>query len=275
MISHEFDYAKPKSLAEALELLAGDDTKALSGGMSLIPMMKLRLAMPGTLVDLSGVPELKSIEANGTLQIGAFTTHYEVESSKLIREKCPLLVQTASQIGDVQVRNAGTIGGAVAHNDPAADYPAALMALNAEVRLASKSGTRTMPIGEFFVDALTTALEPGEIVTHVVVPIEAAGMSTGYRKVAHPASGYAVVGIAVRVSKGDAYVGVTGLASKAFRAFKVEDALKSGASATEAAALVADGVDASSDIYASADYRKHLARVHAGRAIAAALAKVQ
>ena len=171
----------------------------------------------------------------------------------------------------------GTIGGAVAHNDPAADYPAALMALNATVRTASKSGMRVMPIASFLVDALTTALEPGEIVTNIEVPSEPPGTGTCYHKVPHPASGYAVVGIAVRLLKQDggitkARIGVTGLASKAFRAAKVEEALQSGASVVDAAALVAEGVDANSDIYASADYRKHLARVHTKRAIETALA---
>ena len=278
MIAHEFEYVKPASLAQALDLLARDDAKALSGGMSLIPMMKLRLAMPATLVDLSGLEELRSAEVNGALHIGALTTHFEVESSKLIRQKCPLLAETAAQIGDVQVRNMGTIGGATAHNDPAADYPAALVALGARVHLASTKGTREMDIEDFLVDTLTTALEPGEIITHVVVPIETAGMGTCYKKVAQAASGYAMVGIAVRVQKRDgkisrAHVAVTGLASKAFRAIKVEQALVNGASVTDAAALVADGVDASADIHASADYRKHLARVHTARAIIAALAK--
>jgi carbon-monoxide dehydrogenase medium subunit len=246
--------------------------------MSLIPMMKLRLAMPGTLVDLTGLPELASTSVNGAVEIGALTTHFEIESSKAIREHCPLLSETAAHIGDVQVRNVGTIGGSTAHNDPAADYPAALMALGAKVRLASKSGTREMAIGDFFVDTLTTAIEPGEMITHIIVPVEASGAGTCYQKVPQAASGYAVVGIAVRLTASagkitDAHVGVTGLAAKAFRATKVEEALKSGASVSDASALVTDGVDASSDVHTSADYRKHLARVHTARAIKAALAK--
>ena len=278
MIAHEFDYVKPASLAQALDLLAHDDAKALSGGMSLIPMMKLRLAMPGTLVDLSGIPELTTIQVDEDILIGALTTHFEIESSRLIRDLCPLLAETAAQIGDVQVRNLGTIGGAAAHNDPAADYPAALIALNAMVRLASKTGARVMRYADFIVDALTTALEPGEIITHIVVPTEGADTGTCYQKVPQAASGYAVVGIAARITKEGgtitkARIGVTGLASKAFRALKTEEALLHGFSASDAAALVADGIDASADIHTSADYRKHLARVHTARAITAALAK--
>ena len=280
MIAYEFDYVKPASLAEALELLAEENAKPLSGGMSLIPMMKLRLAMPGKLVDLSGIGELRKMEQDGPIfQIGAMTTHYEIESSSMLRKDCPLLAQTASQIGDVQVRNLGTIGGSVAHNDPSADYPAALLVMNGVVRTASKNGLRLMQASEFFVDALTTKLEPGEIVTSIEVMSEP-GEGTCYHKVPHPASGYAVVGIAVRLKKEDgaissAKIALTGVASKAFRAVKAEEALVGGASVDEAAALVAEGVDASADIHASADYRKHLARVHAARAIKAALAKCQ
>ena len=272
MIAHEFAYTKPTTLAEALDLLAHDDAKALSGGMSLIPMMKLRLAIPATVVDLSGLTELTKIEQNGTIQIGALTTHFEIESSKLIHQHCPLLAETAAQIGDVQIRNMGTIGGAVAHNDPSADYPAALIALNAEVRLQSKTGMRLMPYSSFIVDALTTSLEPGEIVTHIIVPSDGPGTGTCYKKVPQAASGYAVVGIAVRITKeGVASIGITGLASKAFRATKAEAALLQGSTVAEAAVLVTEGVDASADIHCSADYRKHLARVHAARAITAAL----
>lgn len=272
MISHEFEYVKPASLPDALAALAEDGSKALSGGMSLIPMMKLRLAMPSKLVDLSGISGLSGIEKSGdSLVIGALTTHYEVESSAVVRQHCPLLAAAAAAIGDVQVRNMGTIGGSIAHNDPAADYPAALLALDAKVRLASKSGTREMAIADFLVETLSTALEPGEIVTHIVVPADPAGSGACYRKVPHPASGYAVVGIAVRLPKGGkAAVAVTGLSSKAFRASAVEAALNGGASAEDAASHVTDGIEAAADVYASAEYRSHLARVQTARAIAAA-----
>lgn len=279
MIAQNFDYERPGTLAEALGLLQDGSAKALAGGMSLIPMMKLRLAMPEKLIDLSGLPELTSIsEAGGTLRVGAMATHYAVESSALVRGKCPLLAETASHIGDVQVRNAGTIGGSTAHADPSADYPAALLALDAKVVLIWKKGTRTVAASDFFVDIMLTALEPGELIQEIQVPVEDSGTGVAYKKVVQPASGYAVVGVAVRVRKAAgkisfARVAVTGLSSKAFRAASVEEALLAGKSPAEASASVAAGVDANSDIHASADYRKHLAAVTTKRAIEAALAR--
>src|ERR1044071_501357 len=164
MIPQQFEYSAPKTLDEALSLLA-EGAKPLAGGMSLIPMMKLRLAAPEHLVDLGRIKDLSYIrEQGGELHIGATSTHYEVENSPLVRGKCPLLAETASHIGDVQVRNMGTIGGSVAHADPSADYPAALLALEARLRLVSAKSDRTLPAAEFFLDAFTTALEPGEIV---------------------------------------------------------------------------------------------------------------
>lgn len=278
MIAHNFEYVKPASLAEALGHLAADG-KPLAGGMSLIPMMKLRLAAPEKLVDLSALGLNAITEGDGWIKIGATATHHEVESSALLRAKCPLIAEAASHIGDVQVRNMGTIGGSTAHADPAADYPASLLALDASVIVASAAGTRKVAAADFLVDALTVALEPEELITEVHVPMEGAGTGVTYNKVVQPASGYAVVGIAVRIRKDAsgavtfARVGVTGLASKAFRAPGVEAALTSGASVEEAAAKVTDGVDANADTYASADYRSHLARVHTARAIRTALGK--
>jgi carbon-monoxide dehydrogenase medium subunit len=248
--------------------------------MSLIPLMKLRLAGVETLVDLSRIGELNGVaEFNGEIRIGAMTTHFAVESSALLRGKCPLLAETASMIGDVQVRNMGTIGGSVAHSDPAADYPAALQALEASVRLVSKSGERALPIADFFVDTFTTAAQPGELVREIVVPVDGAGTGTSYKKMLQPASGFAIVGVAVRVRQEGgkttfARVGVTGLAPSSFRARKVEEALVGGAGVDEAAALVADGVDANADLHASADYRKHMARVYAARALRTALGRI-
>lgn len=278
MIPQNFDYTAPASLEDALRLLADGGAKPLAGGMSLIPMMKLRLAAPEKLVDLSelGMSDITPSD-NGSIKIGAMATHYQVETSGILRAQCPLLAETAANIGDVQVRNMGTIGGSAAHADPAADYPAALMALEAQIAVAASGGaTRTLSAADFFVDALTVAVEPGELITEVHVPAEDPSAGTCYHKVAHPASGYAVVGIAVRIRKtGDAVsfarVGVTGLASKAFRATAVEAALVAGASVEEAAAKIADGVEANSDLHASANYRTHLARVHAARAIRKAL----
>jgi carbon-monoxide dehydrogenase medium subunit len=282
MIPQTFEYSAPKTLDEALRQLNGGDARVLAGGMSLIPMMKLRLSAPEKLVDLGRIAELNYIrEAAGALHIGATTTHHALESSPLVLQKCPLLAASAASIGDVQVRNVGTLGGSVAHADPSADYPAALLALDTKVVLKSTAGERTVEAADFFLDAFTTALEPGEIVREVIVPTEEAGTGTAYRFQTQPASGFAIVGIAVRVRKsGGAIsfirVGVTGLSNHAYRAHQVESALlgKAGSAADiqSAAALVADGVDANSDLFASADYRKHLARVFAGRAISAALA---
>jgi carbon-monoxide dehydrogenase medium subunit len=264
-------------LKEALGLLADPGAKALSGGMSLIPMMKLRLATPEKIVDLSRIAELNGIsESGGEVRLGALTTHFQVESSAAVRKSCPLLAETAAAIGDVQVRNMGTIGGSVAHADPSADYPAALQALEAKVRLVSAAGDRTVGIDEFLVDTFTTSAGPGEIVREVIVPVEAAGTGTAYAKMLQPASGFAIVGVAVRVRKSGgkvsfARIGVTGLSSRAYRAVKAEDALMKGAGVADAAALVAGGAEASSDIHASAAYRKQMAKVYAGRAISAAL----
>ncbi|PYT14514.1 MAG: carbon monoxide dehydrogenase [Acidobacteria bacterium] len=282
MIPQAFDYTAPKSLDEALGLLA-KGAKPLAGGMSLIPMMKLRLAAPDHLVDLRRLKDLNYIREQGAaVHIGATATHYDVENSAVVRGKCPLLAETAAHIGDVQVRNMGTIGGSIAHNDPSADYPAALQALEAKVVLKGAKSERTVSVADFFVDTFTTALEPGEIIREVIVPVEDSGTGTSYQKVAQPASGFAIVGIAVRVRKsggkiGMARIGVTGLANRSYRAAAAEKALEGKAgSATEiqnAASLVAERVDVNSDLHASADYRRHLAVVYAARALMAALAR--
>ncbi len=283
MIPENFDYSAPGDLKEALALLAGGNAKVLAGGMSLIPLMKLRLADPERLVDLRRIAELNAIrEQAGELRIGAMATHFEVESSALVRGRAPLLAETASHIGDVQVRNCGTIGGSVAHSDPAADYPAALCALEARVRLVSSGSDRTLAIGDFLVDLFTTALEPGEIVREIIIPAEAAGVGSSYQKMLQPASGFAIVGVAARIRRAGgkiamARIGVTGLAAKAFRATGVEALLEGAAGSDDdirrAAAKVADGVEANSDIHASADYRKQMARVYTARAVQAALSR--
>ncbi len=280
MIPQAFDYSAPKTLDEALGLIA-EGAKPLAGGMSLIPMMKLRLAAPDHLVDLARVKELNYIrEEGGTIRIGATATHHAVESSPLIRSKCPLLAETAANIGDVQVRNMGTIGGSVAHADPSADYPAALQALEAKLVLKGANSERTVAIDDFFMDTFTTSLEPGEVIREVIIPVDDSGAA--YDKVAQLASGFAMVGIAVRVRKQGgkitlARIGVTGLSNRAFRANAAEKALEGTAGAASdiqaAAALVSKGVDANSDIHATAEYRRHLATIHSARAIAAALAR--
>lgn len=285
MIAQNFDYASPMSLAEAFDLLSDPGAKVLAGGMSLIPMMKLRLAAPDKVVDLRHVPGLNKIQQDGAmLRIGAMTTHHELESTPLVRVHCPLLAQTAAAIGDVQVRNVGTIGGSIAHADPSADYPAALQALEAEIRIARRGGERTVTAKDFFQDTFTTALEPGELIVEISVPVEAQSTGASYQKMLQPASGFAIVGIAARVAMEGGRVsmvrvGVTGLSGSSYRATNVESLLlgSEGSSADigKAAAVVADGIDANGDIHASAEYRAHLARVYTARALSASIAKVE
>jgi carbon-monoxide dehydrogenase medium subunit len=282
MIPQTFNYTVPKTLDEALGLLAGG-ARPLAGGMSLIPMMKLRLATPDHLVDLGKLKDLSYIrEEGGALHLGATTTHYEIESSPLVRGKCPLLAEAASAIGDVQVRNMGTIGGSVAHADPSADYPAALQALEARVVLKGAKSERTVAVADFIVDTFTTSLAPGEIIREIIVPVEDSAAGTSYQKMLQPASGFAIVGVAARLRKSGGKIsmvrlGVTGLSNRSYRATAAEKALegKSGSAAEiqNAAALVADGVEANSDLHASAEYRRHVTTVYAARALMAALAR--
>ncbi len=283
MIPQVFEYSRPATLDEALGLLAGGEAKVLAGGMSLIPLMKLRLAAPEKLVDLGRVPGLNTIrEQGGEVRIGAMATHYEIESSPLLRSRCPLLPEVAKCIGDMQVRNMGTIGGSIAHADPAADYPAALFALEAKVRLARSGGERTLAWSDFLADAFSTALESGEIVVELTVPVEETGTGASYQKMVQPASGFAIVGVAARVRRSGgkiamARVGVTGLAARAYRAENVEKLLEGTAGSDDevrrAAAVVAEGVDANSDIHASGDYRAQIARVYTERAIRLAMSR--
>lgn len=284
MIPESFEYHVPKSLAEATRMVGefGADGKILAGGHSLVPLMKLRLAAPKHLIDLTRLAELATIgEEDGKIQIGALATHFKVQSSNLVKSKCPLLAETAAEIGDVQVRNKGTLGGSLAHADPAADWPAAIVALDGEMRAVSARGERWIPAEGFFVDLLMTALQPDEILTAIRVPTLPARAGDAYSKLRHPASGFAVVGVAARVvldekgSVADVAVGVTGVGLKAYRAKAVEDALRgkspSSKRLAEACAHAADGVEANSDLYASAEYRQHLASVYARRALEKAL----
>ncbi len=287
MIPAQFDYAAPATLDEALSLLAerADDAKILAGGHSLIPAMKLRLAQPALLIDIGRVKDLSYItEDGGRILIGAMTTHYELESNARLREVCPLLPECAASIGDVQVRNKGTIGGSLAHADPAADWPAAILALRAELVAASARGERVISADDFFVDMLTTALRPDEVLREIRIASPPARTGQAYVKVHHPASGFAVVGVAVSLTLGDdgkcsaAGVALTGVAGVAYRAAQVEGALAGSAlddqTIDAAASHAAEGVEANGDIYASADYRGHLARVYTRRAIAASASRV-
>ncbi|MBZ5699639.1 MAG: xanthine dehydrogenase family protein subunit M [Acidobacteriia bacterium] len=288
MIPAPFEYAAPKTLEEALRLVErhGDEAKILAGGHSLLPLMKLRLAQPRYVIDIGRLRGMSYIrEENGHIAIGALTTHAEIESSNLLRAKCPLLAETAAAIGDVQVRNRGTLGGNLAHADPAADYPAALLALDVEIVAASTAGARTIPVNEFFLDMLTTALRPGEILSQVRVTPLAAHTGAAYEKLPQPASGFAIVGVAARLRLGkggkieDAGVGVTGLGPKAFRAEAVEKALRGKKASdkifTDAARYAAQGVEPLADLHASADYRREMASVYTRRALKRAFARAQ
>lgn len=284
MIAQEFEYSATKQLSEALTLMA-NGAKPLAGGMSLVPMMKLRLATPEHVVDIRRIEGLRYIREEGDrVRIGATSTHHDIEASAVLRRVSPLLAKTAACIGDVQVRNMGTVGGSVAHNDPAADYIGALFALDADVTLASTGGERTLPMAEFILDPFTTALEPGELIREISVPVETAGTGTTYVKMAQPASGFAIVGIAVRVRRaadgsiGFLRIGVGGVGPIAYQATAAESTLQGTAGSDSdilaAAALVCDGIDANSDLNASAEFRKHLASAHAARAIRAALSDI-
>ena len=286
MIPAEFNYARVSTLDEALTLLAqNEDAKILAGGHSLIPAMKFRLIQPPLLIDIGRIKDLSYIrEEDGQIRVGAMTTHYQIEASDLLKEICPLLPECAGSIGDMQVRNKGTIGGSLAHSDPAGDWPAAILALNAELVAVSKNGERTIKAEDFFVDLLTTALEPGEILREIRINKPNGRTGHAYMKMHHPASGFAVVGIAANLSfNGNnkckaANIGVTGVAAKAYRATGVESALTGvnldDASISAAAAHATDGADANGDLFASADYRRHLAEVYTKRAIAAAMKSV-
>src|SRR5947207_11708814 len=221
MIPTEFDYVRAGTLDEAISLLAkNEDAKILAGGHSLIPAMKLRLAAPPMLIDIGRIKDLSYIrEENGQIRIGAMTTHYEIESSDLLKKICPLLPDCASHIGDVQVRNKGTIGGSLAHSDPAGDWPAAIIALDAELVAVSKNGERTIKADDFFVDLLTTALEPAEILREIRIAKTNGRTGHAYVKMHHPASGFAVVGVAASLSLNGnggcerASIGITGVSA--------------------------------------------------------------
>jgi carbon-monoxide dehydrogenase medium subunit len=284
MIAAQFDYKRANTLDEALSLLAqNEDAKILAGGHSLIPAMKLRLMQPPLLIDIGRIKDLAYVrEEDGQIRIGAATTHYQIESSELLKKICPLLPECASHIGDVQVRNKGTIGGSVAHSDPSGDWPAAIVALSAELVAVSKNGERTIAADDFFVDLLTTALDPGEILREIRINKTNCGNAQAYVKMHHPASGFAVVGVAANLSMKDrncerASIGITGVSAKAYRASAVESVLNGAALSDEtianAAAHAADGVDINGDLFASADYRRHLAAVYTKRAIEAAIAR--
>jgi aerobic carbon-monoxide dehydrogenase medium subunit len=283
MVPGAFEYYAPRSLGDAVKFLSEhrDDVKILSGGQSLLPLMKMRLSKPSFVVDIGRIPNLDKITEEGdSLIVGGLVTHAQIESSELLINKCPLLPQTATTIADVQVRNRGTIGGSVAHADPAGDWPATVLALDAEVKIVGPTGQRWMKCSEFFLGLLMSVLEPDEIVTAIKVPVTG-GDKTAYLKAAPRSSGFAVVGVAVRLTMDPAgtcsraAVGITGVTDKAYCAERVEQVLtgkKLDTATIEAAAREAcRNVEVIEDINGSAEYRKQLTEVYVARAIEAAL----
>jgi carbon-monoxide dehydrogenase medium subunit len=279
MYPAKFDYHRASSVAQALDLLAQkDDAKLLAGGHSLLPMMKLRLAQPANLIDIGGIAELRGIErAGGGVRIGALTTHAEIAASDVLKRACPMVPEAAAKIGDPQVRNRGTIGGNLSHADPGSDLPAVVRALDATLHLVAKSGRRTAKAADFFVDLLTTDIRDGEILTAVEVPALGDGAGCCYLKFEHPASGYAVVGAAAIVRLGrdgrceSARLCFNGVTATPLDAAAVTGALTGKALDDAAIDQAVNGKleasDPLGDVFASGEYRVHLAKVFGRRAL--------
>jgi len=274
MYPAQFEYHTPGTMKEALDLLGRhkDDAKLLAGGHSLIPMMKLRLAQPKHLIDLGKVPGLSGIKQDGNmLAIGAMTTHWEVESSALVKSKLAVLSEVAAIIGDPAVRNRGTVGGSIAHADPAADYPAAMIALGAEMVCEGAKGRRTVKVDDWFKGLMTTAVGEDEILVEVRVPVLPASTGAAYMKFPHPASRFAIVGVFVAQTASGVRVAVTGAgANGVFRVKAMEDALSKNWSPQAINGMSVPPGDLQTDLHASAEYRAHLVSVMAQRAVAAA-----
>lgn len=282
MIPAAFDYAAPTSVEEAIALLQqhGDDAKLLAGGHSLLPLMKLRLALPSVIVDLRRVPDLSYIRENGDkVAIGAMTTHYALQSSQLLQQRVPLIAQAAGMVGDMQVRNRGTIGGSIAHADPASDLPTVITALKGEIVAQGPNGTRTIPADGFFEDIWTSVLEPEEVLIEIRVPASGGDLQR-YEKFRQRSADWAIVGVAVDITRQDgtvnqASVVLTNVGPTPMRATGVEEALQGRPATTEsitaAAARADEGLEPSSELKASREYKVHLARVLTRRALEAAL----
>ena len=287
MAAAKFDYHAPSSVEEALELLnSNEDAKILAGGHSLIPMMKTGLAAPGTLVDLGKADGLSYVnEADGSLAIGAMTTYQELATSDAVDANAAVLGEAAASVADPQVRNMGTIGGSLAHADPAGDLPAVAVALNAQIVATSSAGERVISADDFFIDLFTTALNPDEILTEIRIPALGSNTGAAYAKMANKASHYAIVGVAAVVSVDvgghctSARIGITGAGASASRATESESRLVGSslddAAIFSAAGHAADGIELNEDIHASAEYREHLTKVFALRAIRAAVERAK
>lgn len=281
MIPVAFEYVRPGTVDEAVSALreGGEDAKVIGGGQSLLPMLRLRLAAPTVLVDLGRIDAVRGVRDDGNaIVIGAMTTHHDVIADPLVRQHAPLIAQATETVGDRQVRNLGTFGGSLAEADPAGDLPAVAVALDADMVVAGPSGRRTVPAGEFFVDYLTTVLEPDEMLVEVRVP-KLDGWGTYYEKFHMTAQAWAIVGVAaaVRRSNGsiaEARVGLTNVASVPVRGRAVESALAGGEASAGAIAAAAEqageGTSPSTDLMGTAEYRQHLTRVLTRRAVTAA-----
>ncbi|MFN2562213.1 MAG: xanthine dehydrogenase family protein subunit M [Jatrophihabitans sp.] len=282
MIPAAFEYVRPSSVSEAVSALAeaGEDGKVLAGGQSLIPVLRLRMSYPSTVVDVGRVPELRGVRDDGdAIVIGAMTTHHDVLHDPLVAEHAPLIRQATETIADPQVRHRGTFGGALAHADPAGDLGAVALALECEFVATGPNGERRIPAGDFFVDYLTTALSPGELLTAIRVPKLGAGWSSHYEKFHRVAQAWSIVGVAALVRRengsiAEARIGLTNMGSTPLRARSAESALSGVAANADgvgtAASHAADGTTPPSDLSGRADYREHLARVLTKRAVLAA-----
>ncbi|GAA3758550.1 carbon-monoxide dehydrogenase medium subunit [Spinactinospora alkalitolerans] len=280
MIPPRFEYVKPGDVTEAVRVLGeSEEAKVLAGGQSLMPLLRFRLAYPDVVVDLGGLDELRGIRDEGpSLWIGAMTTHYEVVRDPLVEAHCALLAQATGTVADPAVRHRGTLGGSLSHADPAGDLPAVALTLDAEFLVTGPGGQRSIPAAEFFVDYLTTALEPDDVLTAVRIP-KWDGWSFHYEKFTRTAQSWAIVGVAAAVRRGDgeiaeARVGLTNMGSTPVRAHGVESAMAGVPAQAEALHDASAGADAEteppSDVNGQADYRRHLARVLTGRALAKA-----
>lgn len=280
MIPAKFNYVRAESVEEAISLLVESDGEGsiLAGGHSLLPLLKFRITEPGTLVDISRIPGLTGVRKEGDrIIIGALTTHYDVSINDLVKEHLPALAKAASVIGDLQIRNRGTIGGNIAHADPVADYPAVAFALDAELTVHSSEGKEVMPIDELVIGPLITTLSEDSIITEVSIAIPPAATKQTYLKFFHPATAYPVVGVAAIASVNDAgevdyvRVGVTGSGDMAYRAIEVEDSLLNKKptleNIKEAAQAATEDGDMGEDLFASAEYREHLTKVYVERAL--------
>lgn len=280
MITDAFAYTRAQSVEEAVRLLeeSGGEAKVLAGGHSLLPLMKMRLTSLEKLIDIGRIPELKGVRQQGDrLEIGALTTHAEVAKDPLVQEKFPALAEAAAKIGDIQVRNRGTVGGNIAHADPASDLPALAVAFDAEIEVQGMDGKEIFHADEFFLGPLITALPENGVLTSISLAIPPAGAKSTYLKYPHPASGYAVIGVAAAAGKGSdgtieyVRVGITGVGDVAFRAEAVEQTLLGNKPTEtlirEAADKAAAGQEMGSDLFASAEYRRHLCSVYTERAL--------